>query len=99
MVGCQLIKQDKPVDLVQLLWISALLFTINAQAQSYDLLIRNGQVIDPKNNIEAKMDVAIRDGKIVKVAGSIPSSQASKIIDATGLIVSPGLIDMHTHVF
>ena len=99
MVGCQLINKDKAVGLVQLLWISAILFTMNAQAQPYDLLIRNGQVIDPKNNIEAKMDVGIRDGKIAKVAGSIPSGQATKIIDATGLIVSPGLIDMHTHVF
>ena len=99
MVGCQLINKDKAAGLVQLLWISAILFTMNAQAQPYDLLIRNGQVIDPKNNIEAKMDVGIRDGKIAKVAGSIPSGQATKIIDATGLIVSPGLIDMHTHVF
>jgi len=99
MVGCQLINKNKAAGLVQLLWISAILFTMNAQAQPYDLLIRNGQVIDPKNNIEAKMDVGIRDGKIAKVAGSIPSGQATKIIDAAGLIVSPGLIDMHTHVF
>lgn len=68
-------------------------------AQSYDLLIRQGHVIDPKNNIDGIMDVAIANGKIAKVAPGIAADQAKKTIDATGLYVTPGLIDMHTHVF
>jgi dihydroorotase len=69
------------------------------QAQQYDLLIKNGRVIDPKNKIDTKMDVAIAEGKISKVAKDIPATQSKKVIDATGLMVTPGLIDIHTHVF
>jgi len=76
------------------------LFTFTlAQAQVYDLLIKNGRVIDPKNKIDARMDVAITQGKISRVAKDIPSAQSKKVIDATGLLVTPGLIDIHTHVF
>lgn len=70
-----------------------------AQAQPYDLLIKNGRVIDPKNKIDAKMDVAIADGKISKVAKDIPAAQSKKVVDAAGLLVTPGFIDIHTHVF
>ena len=70
-----------------------------SQAQQYDLLIKNGFVIDPKNQIDSILDVAIASGKIAKIAKNIPATQASKVIDATGLFVTPGLIDIHTHVF
>ncbi len=65
----------------------------------YDLLIKNGHVIDPKNHVDSKMDVAIADGKIAKVAQKIDSAQSKKTVDATGLYIVPGLIDIHTHVF
>ncbi|XOV91599.1 MAG: amidohydrolase/deacetylase family metallohydrolase [Bacteroidota bacterium] len=65
-------------------------------AQSLDLLITNGHVIDPKNNIDAVMDVGILDGKIAEVATKI-SKSAKKTIDAKGLYVVPGLIDIHGH--
>ncbi len=68
-------------------------------AQQYDLLIKNGRVIDPKNKIDTKMDIAIAEGKISKVAKDIPVTQSKKVVDATGLLVTPGFIDMHTHVF
>jgi dihydroorotase len=70
-----------------------------AQSQQYDLLLKGGHVIDPKNQIDSKMDVAISDGKIAKVSKNIAVSQSKKLIDATGLFVVPGLIDIHTHVF
>ncbi len=68
-------------------------------AQSYDLLIKNGHVIDAKNSINAVRDVAIKDGKIAQVAANIPVSDAKKVVDATGMYVTPGLIDLHAHVF
>jgi len=68
-------------------------------SQKFDVLIKGGHVIDPKNKIDGKMDVAVAGGKIAEVAASIPATNAKKVIDATGLYVTPGLIDMHVHVF
>ncbi|MEX2566218.1 MAG: amidohydrolase/deacetylase family metallohydrolase [Cyclobacteriaceae bacterium] len=68
-------------------------------AQSYDLLIKGGRLIDPKNNIDGVMDIAITDGKVAKVAKSIQEEEAKKVIPADGLLVTPGLIDIHGHVF
>lgn len=70
-----------------------------SHAQQYDLLIKNGLVIDPKNQIDSILDVAISKERIAKIAKNIPASQATKVVDATGLFVTPGLIDIHTHVF
>jgi dihydroorotase len=70
-----------------------------AVAQEIDILLKGGHVIDPKNNIDSRMDVAIANGKILRVASDIPSAGAKKVIDAEGLYVTPGLIDLHTHVF
>jgi dihydroorotase len=77
----------------------AILVSIPALAQSYDLLLKNGHVIDPKNNIDAVMDVAVRNGKIAEVAPNLLPASAAKTIDATGLYVTPGIIDIHTHLF
>ncbi|MEO8474380.1 MAG: amidohydrolase/deacetylase family metallohydrolase [Chryseolinea sp.] len=68
-------------------------------AQQIDILIKGGHVIDPKNNLDGKMDIAITSGKISKVADDIAASSAKKVVNATGLYVTPGLIDMHVHVF
>ncbi|MBD2752661.1 amidohydrolase/deacetylase family metallohydrolase [Spirosoma validum] len=68
-------------------------------AQPYSIVIKGGHVIDPKNNINGIMDVAISDGKIVQVAKNIDAKGATQTVDAKGLYVTPGLIDMHTHVF
>src|SRR5260370_32413072 len=65
----------------------------------YDLLLQGGHVIDPKNKIDAVRDVAIRSGKIAAIAPQIPVSQARKIVNVSGLYVTPGLIDIHTHLF
>jgi dihydroorotase len=69
-----------------------------AQAQ-YELLLSGGHVIDPKNRINQRMDIGIADGKIAAVASKIEPSQARRTIDLTGLYVTPGLIDLHTHLF
>ena len=70
-----------------------------AIAQDYDFLIKNGHVIDGRNHISAVRDVAIKDGKIAAVEPNIAASRALKTVDATGLYVTPGLVDMHVHVF
>jgi dihydroorotase len=70
-----------------------------AHAQQYDLLIRGGHVIDPKNKVDAVADVAIAGGKIALVAPSIPADRAKRIVNASGLLVTPGLIDIHTHLY
>jgi dihydroorotase len=72
---------------------------LNAQQQEFDLLIRNGHVIDPQNGIDAVMDVAIAGSKIASVATNIAPARARQVVDAKGLYVTPGLIDIHAHVF
>ena len=65
----------------------------------FDLLIRGGTVIDPVQGIHGRRDVGIRGGRIAAVAEDLPTSAAVRTIDATGLLVTPGLIDLHAHVF
>ncbi len=88
-----------PSNFMRLLKILILFLTTVGAAQDFDILIKNGHVIDVKNGIDEVMDVAIKDGKIAKVEANIPSSQAKTEIDAKGLYVSPGLIDIHGHHF
>ena len=81
-----------------------LVFVIIFQAtlswsQVYSIVIKEGHVIDPKNDIDAVMDVAIADGKIVGIAKNIDASKATQVVNAKGLFVTPGLIDIHTHNF
>jgi dihydroorotase len=75
----------------------------NAAAQPperpFDLLIRNGEVRDPGRGFKALADVGIRDGKIAAIAPSLPAENARDVVDACGLYVVPGLVDLHTHVF
>jgi dihydroorotase len=70
-----------------------------AQTQQYDVLLQGGHVIDAKNNVDAVRDVAIRDGKIAAVAQRIDPAQAFKVVNVNGLYVTPGLIDIHVHVY
>lgn len=82
-----------------ILLISVCFSSMTTHAQTFDLLLKGGHVIDPKNNIDAVMDVAIANKKIAKVAINIPATDAKKVVDASGLYVTPGLIDMHAHHF
>ncbi len=65
----------------------------------YDLLLQGGHVIDPKNGISAVRDVAIKDGAVAAVAQRIDPSNALKVVNVNGLYVTPGLVDIHVHVF
>jgi dihydroorotase len=69
-----------------------------AQAPRYDLLLKGGHVIDPANNLDEIMDVAVSKNKIAAVEKDISASQAGKVVNASGLYVTPGLIDIHFHI-
>lgn len=74
-------------------------YPTRAAAQSYDLLLKGGHVIDPANHISAPRDVAVAGDRIAAVAENIPASSAKKVVDVTGYYVVPGLVDIHAHVF
>ena len=65
----------------------------------YDLLIKGGTVVDPSQGLAARRDVAMAQGKVAAVEQSIDSSEAAEVLDASGLIVTPGLVDLHVHAF
>jgi dihydroorotase len=71
----------------------------SASGHRYDLLVRGGRVVDPSQDLDAVRDVAIAGGKIAAIETDIPADQAREVINANGKIVTPGLIDIHTHVF
>jgi len=79
-------------------WLGLLLCS-SAVAQEYDLLLKGGHVVDGKNKISAVRDVAIRDGKIAEVAANIDAAKARKVVSVAGLYVTPGLVDIHVHVY
>jgi dihydroorotase len=72
---------------------------LNAQAPEFDLLIRNGHLIDARNGVDAVTDVAITGAKIARVAAKIDPALSRRVVDANGFYVVPGLIDIHSHVF
>ena len=84
-----------PIKILLLLSVTSIGY---AQAQ-YDLLLRGGHVVDAKNKISAIRDVAILNGKIAEVAPRIDPSKAFKVVNLSGLYVSPGLIDIHVHFY
>jgi dihydroorotase len=76
-----------------------LFFNREGFTQQYSMLIRGGHVIDPKNNIDRVMDIAINGDSIAAVEAGIDPARAKKVINAEGLYVTPGLIDIHSHNF
>lgn len=70
-----------------------------AQNYEYDLLLQGGHVVDAKNNISAIRDVAVKDGNIAAVAEHINSALALKTVSVKGLYVTPGIVDIHVHVY
>jgi dihydroorotase len=69
-----------------------------AFAPEYDLVIRGGRILDAAQRIDRMADVAVRDGRIAAIRQNIPASAAKEWIDATGKLVTPGLIDLHAHL-
>jgi len=82
-----------------LLFLAIGISCLTTFGQEADILIKNGTLIDSKNGINEKMDVAIKEGKVYRVEKSIPVEIAKKVVDATGMYISPGLIDIHGHHF
>lgn len=80
--------------------LACLVIAAAAAAQPrYQFLLKGGHVIDPRNGVDAVMDVAVADGKIAAVRTDISPAEARTVVDVSGLYVTPGLIDMHVHVF
>jgi len=85
--------------LARALCVVLLALTDVSAQQKYDLLLKGGHVIDPRNRISAVRDVAIADGKVAAVATNIAPADALKVVDAAGYYVTPGLVDIHVHVY
>ena len=65
----------------------------------YDLLLKGGTVLDPSQGLNGVNDLAVEDGKIARIAPSIPPEEAGRVIEVTGKLICPGLIDLHTHIY
>src|ERR1700680_2503420 len=72
--------------------------TVAKLEPAYDLVVKGGRVIDPANGIDAVRDVVVKKGRLAAVAPKLDPG-AAKVIDAKGLIVTPGLVDTHAHVY
>ena len=79
--------------------MSQALLPLAAQQRPFDLVIQNGELRDPLHSLRRKADLAIRDGRIAAVEEHIAADRAIETIDAKGLYVTPGLIDLHTHCY
>jgi dihydroorotase len=67
--------------------------------KTYDLILKGGHVIDPANNRNAILDIGVKDGKIFSVAANLPADESQKVVNASGLFITPGILDIHTHVY
>jgi dihydroorotase len=91
-------KAGRAVGIIILLALLACL-PLTAQQDSYDLLLTGGHIIDPTNEIDGVRDVAVRNGRIARVAASIPAGSAKRSVNLKGLYVVPGLVDIHSHQY
>jgi dihydroorotase len=74
-------------------------FAAMGPADKFDLVIKGGEVLDPSQNLRAKRDIGIRYGVVEALEADIPADRALKVLDANGKLVTPGLIDLHAHVY
>jgi dihydroorotase len=82
-----------------LILIISIMITGLLRAQTYNIVIKGGHVIDPKNNIDEVMDIGVKDGKIALITKNIEEKDGIQVVNASGFYVTPGLIDIHVHVF
>ena len=68
-------------------------------APIYDLLVRGGRLIDPSQDLSADLDIAIQQGKVARIAPNIAESEARQVLHVRNMIVTPGLVDVHVHVY
>lgn len=85
--------------IASILFCLSLFVTGSLTAQTYHLVIKGGHLIDPKNNIDGIMDIAVDDGKIAAVAKDIDPKEGRQVVDAKGMYITPGIIDIHGHNF
>jgi dihydroorotase len=98
-------KDEKRIEIsvkniVRALVLVSSIFAVRvATAPKYDLLLQGGHLVDPRNGVSGVGDVAISAGKIAAISPTIDPADATKTLDARGLFVTPGLVDIHTHVY
>src|SRR5512134_2464495 len=64
-----------------------------------DVVLKGGRVVDPSSALDGVRDIGVQDGKIARIAPAIPATEAGRVIEVGGKLVTPGLIDLHAHVF
>ena len=79
-------------------WLLLLAAAALTAQEPYDLVLKGGHVLDAKNRVNGVRDVAIRNGRIAAVGPNLPAAGARRVLDVTGLYVTPGLVDIHVHV-
>lgn len=85
--------------ILSFLFLLTVLSAVSLQGQEIEMLLKGGHVIDPRNNLDQVMDVAISEGKILRVAENIAPGANTQVVNVSGLYVTPGLIDLHGHHF
>jgi dihydroorotase len=68
-------------------------------ADKFDLVIKGGEVLDPSQSLRGRRDIGIRYGKIEALEADIPAERATRMLGASGKLVTPGLVDLHSHVY
>lgn len=80
-------------------FLTAIFFFTTARAQEYAIVIKGGHIIDPKNKIDEVMDIAVSNGRIARIDKNIDGKLGRQVVSANGMYVTPGIIDIHAHVF
>jgi dihydroorotase len=91
-------KGERPMQLAQAMTPAPSGFNPADPALKYDLVIAGGEVLDPSQRLRGRMDIGIRFGQIAGLAPSITPARSVQRIDAAGKLVTPGLVDLHTHL-
>jgi len=92
-------RRDFLVSTAALAAASAPAFAAMGPADKFDLVIKGGDVLDPSQNLRGKRDIGIRYGMVEALEVDIPAARAERLLDASGKLVTPGLVDLHSHVF